>query len=211
LPVAFISLATIRLLRRLKTVRVPEDKLLQELIEGCLKGDRRSQQVIYKMYFGKMKVVCLRYTKDADRAMDVLQEGFVKVFQNMDRYTGSGSFEGWIRRIMVNLSIDHFRKQKNDLVLLGANQSAEDWGETAEEDTEDEEFDYDFKPNQILEAMQQLSPAYRTVFNLYVFENYSHQDIADALGISVGTSKSNYAKARKNMKKILITNFGKGI
>jgi RNA polymerase sigma-70 factor (ECF subfamily) len=190
---------------------VPEDKLLQELIEGCLKGDRRSQQAIYKMYFGKMKVVCLRYTKDADHAMDVLQEGFVKVFQNMERYTGSGSFEGWIRRIMVNLSIDHFRKQKNDLVLLSAHQSAEEWGDSAEEDTEEEGFEYDFKPNQILEAMQQLSPAYQTVFNLYVFENYSHQDIADALGISVGTSKSNYAKARKNMKKILITNFGKGI
>jgi RNA polymerase sigma-70 factor (ECF subfamily) len=190
---------------------VPEDKLLQELIEGCLKGDRRSQQAIYKMYFGKMKVVCLRYTKDADHALDVLQEGFVKVFQNMERYTGSGSFEGWIRRIMVNLSIDHFRKQKNDLVLLSAHQSAEEWGDAVEEDTEEEGFEYDFKPNQILEAMQQLSPAYRTVFNLYVFENYSHQDIADALGISVGTSKSNYAKARKNMKKILLTNFGKGI
>ena len=188
-----------------------EEKLLQELIQGCLKGDRRSQQVIYKMYFGKMKAVCLRYTKDADHAMDVLQEGFVKVFQNMERYTGSGSFEGWIRRIMVNLAIDHFRKQKHDLVLLGDHQSSENWRDDVEDETSDEGIEYDFKPNQIIEAMQQLSPAYRTVFNLYVFENYTHQDIADALGISVGTSKSNFAKARKNMKKILLTNYGKSV
>ena len=90
-----------------------EVKQLQELIDGCLQGDRRSQQLVYKMLYGKMKAVCLRYTKDADHAMDVLQEGFIKVFQNMDKYTGQGSFEGWVRRIMVNLSIDNFRKQNN--------------------------------------------------------------------------------------------------
>lgn len=159
------------------------------------------------MFYGKMKAVCLRYTRDADQALDVLQEGFVKVFQHMDRYTGSGSFEGWIRRIMVNLSIDQFRRSKNDFVLLGDHLSVEDWEEEQEEAT-DEEPEYDFKPHQVIEAMQQLSPAYRTVFNLYVFENYTHQDIAEALGISVGTSKSNYAKARKNMKKILLKNLG---
>lgn len=187
-----------------------EIKQLQELIDGCLQGDRRSQQLVYKMLYGKMKAVCLRYTKDADHAMDVLQEGFIKVFQNMDKYTGQGSFEGWVRRIMVNLSIDNFRKQKHDLVLLGDRQNAEDW-EDEPEDEDSEEIEYDFKPNQIIEAMQQLSPAYRTVFNLYVFENYSHQEIADALGINVGTSKSNYAKARKNMKKLLLKNQGKTI
>jgi RNA polymerase sigma-70 factor (ECF subfamily) len=111
---------------------------------------------------------------------------------------------------MVNLSIDNFRKQKHDLVLLGDRQNAEDW-EDEPEDEDSEEIEYDFKPNQIIEAMQQLSPAYRTVFNLYVFENYSHQEIADALGINVGTSKSNYAKARKNMKKLLLKNQGKTI
>ena len=188
-----------------------EEKLLQELIDGCLRGDKRSQQVIYKMYFGKMKAVCLRYTKDADQAMDVLQEGFIKVFQNLERYTGVGSFEGWVRRIMVNLSIDNFRKQKTDFVLLGRNQSVEDWEDEVEDEADEEQVDYDFKPNQIIEAMQQLSPAYQTVFNLYVFENYTHQDIANALGISVGTSKSNYAKAKKNMKKLLLKNFGKSL
>lgn len=186
-----------------------EEKQMQLLIDGCLKGDRRSQQAVYKLLYGKMKAVCLRYTKDSDQALDVLQEGFIKVFQNMDRYTGVGSFEGWVRRIMVNLSIDRFRKQKNNLLMLNGTTSAEDWADDVEDEENEEEADYDFKPSQIIEAMQQLSPAYRTVFNLYVFENYTHQDIADALGISVGTSKSNYAKAKRNMKKILLKHYGK--
>ncbi|MFO0358990.1 MAG: RNA polymerase sigma factor [Flavobacteriales bacterium] len=186
-----------------------EDKQIQQLIQGCLSGDRRSQQAVYKLLYGKMKAVCLRYTKDSDQAMDVLQEGFIKVFQNMGRYTGVGSFEGWVRRIMVNLSIDRFRKQKNDFLLLNGNMSPEDFEDEIEDEEDESAVDYDFKPSQIIEAMQQLSPAYRTVFNLYVFENYTHQDIADSLGISVGTSKSNYAKAKRNMKKILLKNFGK--
>lgn len=182
---------------------------MQQLIQGCLNGDRRSQQAVYKLLYGKMKAVCLRYTKDSDQAMDVLQEGFIKVFQNMEKYTGVGSFEGWVRRIMVNLSIDRFRKQKNDFLLLNGNMSPEDFEDEIEDEEDENAVDYDFKPSQIIEAMQQLSPAYRTVFNLYVFENYTHQDIADSLGISVGTSKSNYAKAKRNMKKILLKNFGK--
>jgi RNA polymerase sigma-70 factor (ECF subfamily) len=141
--------------------------------------------------------------------MDVLQEGFLKVFNNLDRYTGVGSFEGWMRRIMVNLSIDRFRRLKHDLILLGEQNDIENWGGEVEEDSDDSDENeeiYDITPEQIIDAMQQLTPAYRTVFNLYVYEDYTHQDIAEALGISVGTSKSNYAKAKKNMKKLLIKN-----
>ncbi|MFN5294400.1 MAG: RNA polymerase sigma factor [Flavobacteriales bacterium] len=161
------------------------------------------------MFYGKMKAVCMRYTRDSDQAMDVLQEGFLKVFNNLDRYTGVGSFEGWMRRIMVNLSIDRFRRLKHDLILLGEQNDIENWGGEAEEDSDDSDENeeiYDITPEQIIDAMQQLTPAYRTVFNLYVYEDYTHQDIAEALGISVGTSKSNYAKAKKNMKKLLIKN-----
>lgn len=186
-----------------------EDKQMQQLVEGCLRGDRRSQHAVYKLFYGKMKAVCLRYTKDSDEALDVLQEGFIKVFQNIERYSGAGSFEGWVRRIMVNLSIDRFRKQKNNLIMLNSSINAEDWADDVEDEEDSDMDQYDFKPSQIIEAMQQLSPAYRTVFNLYVFENYTHQDISDALGISVGTSKSNYAKAKKNMKKILLKHYGK--
>lgn len=186
-----------------------EDKQLQQLIKGCLEGDRKAQQAVYKLLYGKMKVVCMRYTRDTDQALDVLQEGFIKVFQNMERYSGAGSFEGWVRRIMVNLSIDRFRKQKNDLLLLNGSMSIEDYEDQVEDEADVESEDYDFTPEQILEAMQQLSPAYKTVFNLYVFENYTHQDIAEALSISIGTSKSNFAKAKRNMKKILLKNYGK--
>ncbi len=156
-----------------------------------------------------MKAVCMRYTRDSDQAMDVLQEGFLKVFNNLDKYTGVGAFEGWMRRIMVNLSIDRFRRLKHDLVLLGEQNDIENWsGGTDDEsdDSDENEEIYDITPEQIIDAMQQLTPAYRTVFNLYVYEDYTHQDIAEALGISVGTSKSNYAKAKKNMKKLLTKN-----
>ena len=161
------------------------------------------------MFYGKMKAVCMRYTRDSDQANDVLQEGFLKVFNNLDKYTGVGTFEGWMRRIMVNLSIDRYRRLKHDLVLLGEQNDIENWGGETDEETEDSgENDeiYDITPEQIIDAMQQLTPAYRTVFNLYVYEDYTHQDIAEALGISVGTSKSNYAKAKKNMRKLLTKN-----
>lgn len=161
------------------------------------------------MFYGKMKAVCMRYTRDSDQAMDVLQEGFLKVFNNLEKYTGVGTFEGWVRRIMVNLSIDRFRRLKHDLVLLGEQNDIENWGGGAddeEEDSAENDEIYDITPEQIIDAMQQLTPAYRTVFNLYVYEDYTHQDIAEALGISVGTSKSNYAKAKKNMRKLLTKN-----
>jgi RNA polymerase sigma-70 factor (ECF subfamily) len=188
---------------------VVEDKQLQQLIKGCLEGDRKAQQAVYKLLYGKMKVVCMRYTRDTDQALDILQEGFIKVFQNMERYSGAGSFEGWVRRIMVNLSIDRFRKQKNDFLLLNGSMNIEDYEDVVDDEPDVVSVDYDFTPEQILEAMQMLSPAYKTVFNLYVFENYTHQDIAEALSISIGTSKSNFAKAKRNMKKILLKNYGK--
>ena len=159
-----------------------------------------------------MKAVCMRYTRDSDQAMDVLQEGFLKVFNNLEKYTGVGTFEGWMRRIMVNLSIDRFRRLKHDLVLLREQDDIENLQNDADDDSDDSDENeeiYDITPEQIIDAMQQLTPAYRTVFNLYVYEDYTHQDIAEALGISVGTSKSNYAKAKKNMKKLLIKNLHK--
>jgi len=187
-----------------KTTLVAESKQLQALIDGCLKGDRRSQEAIHKMFYGKLKAVCMRYTRDNDQAMDIVQDGFIKAFNSLERYTGVGSFEGWMRRIIVNLCIDRFRKLKRDYVLLEDNSTLENREDEQDEDIDEEDSEiYNITQEQIIEAMQQLSPAYRTVFNLYVFENFSHQDIAEALEISIGTSKSNYAKARKNMKKLL--------
>jgi RNA polymerase sigma-70 factor (ECF subfamily) len=108
---------------------------------------------------------------------------------------------------MVNLSIDRYRRLKNDWILLGDENGIENIGDEVTDNLEEaDEHDeiYNITPEQIIDAMQQLTPAYRTVFNLYVYEDYTHQDIAEALGISVGSSKSNYAKAKKNMKKLLL-------
>ncbi|MCB0793999.1 MAG: sigma-70 family RNA polymerase sigma factor [Flavobacteriales bacterium] len=181
-----------------------------ELIDGCIAGERRSQQRVYELFYGKMMAVCLRYTKNTDQAKDILQDGFIKVFRSMEKFNRSGSFEGWIRRIMVNTAIDHFRRTKNSYLLLGEDRSIEDFGDIDQEDTLAEESDADapdLKPADVINAMQKLTPAYRTVFNLYVFEEMTHKDIADTLGISIGTSKSNLAKAKHNLRKLLQKEF----
>ncbi len=182
------------------------EKVFNELIDGCLKGERRAQQRVYEIFYGKMMTVCLRYTKNTDQAKDILQDGFIKVFGSMDKFNQQGSFEGWIRRIMVNTAIDHFRRAKNAYLLLGEERSIEDFGDSDEEDIHAEEGpdeELDFKPADVINAMQKLTPAYRTVFNLYVFEEMTHKEIADLLGINIGTSKSNLAKAKSNLKKLL--------
>ena len=182
------------------------EQVFSGIIDGCIAGERRSQQRVYELFYGKMMAVCLRYTKNHDQAKDILQDGFIKVFRSMEKFNREGSFEGWIRRIMVNTAIDYFRRAKNAYLLLGEERSIEDFGDQDEEDTiEDEapEEVLDLKPADVINAMQKLSPAYRTVFNLYVFEEMTHKEIAELLGINIGTSKSNLAKAKHNLKKLL--------
>lgn len=181
------------------------DISFNELVDGCLRGERLSQQRVYELFSGKMMAVCLRYTKNADQAKDILQDGFIKVFRSMEKFNRAGSFEGWIRRIMVNTAIDHFRRTKNAYLLLGEERSIEDFGDEDDvvADADDEHEVWDVRPADVINAMQKLSPAYRTVFNLYVFEELTHKEIADMLGINIGTSKSNFAKARQNLKKLL--------
>ncbi|MFT3883889.1 MAG: sigma-70 family RNA polymerase sigma factor [Flavobacteriales bacterium] len=182
------------------------EQAFAKLIDGCIAGERKCQQRIYELFYGKMMAVCLRYTKNHDQAKDILQDGFIKVFHGMERFNREGSFEGWIRRIMVNTAIDHFRRAKNAYLLLGEERSIEEFGDPDEEDdlADDEmEDQLDLKPADVINAMQKLTPAYRTVFNLYVFEELTHKEIADMLGINIGTSKSNLAKAKHNLKKLL--------
>jgi RNA polymerase sigma factor (sigma-70 family) len=180
---------------------VQKSKLLNELVEGCVRGERRSQQLIYTTFAGKMKTVCLRYLKSREDAEDVLQEGFIKAFQNIHQYKFEGSFEGWLRRMFVHLCIDWIRKQKSKGWNLEFKDQVPDQSEEQEETMESIP---DFTPEQVLESMNQLTPVYRTVFNLIAFEQFSHQEVADQLGISVGTSKSNYAKAKRNIQRILL-------
>lgn len=149
----------------------------------------------------------MRYTKDHDRAQEVVQESFIKIFDKLDKFDFKGSFEGWMRRIMVNASIDAIRKRNRQPFLTD-----EEYVFNERSTVQEHDFDEDItkiKAEYAMEAIQQLSPAYRTVFNLYVIENYSHKEIAEILDISEGTSKSNLAKAKQNLRKILSDKFVK--
>ncbi len=173
------------------------------IIDGCIAGERRSQQQVYELFYGKMMSVCLRYTKNHDQAKDILQDGFIKVFRSLENFNREGSFEGWVRRIMVNTAIDHFRRARHSYLLLGEDRSMEEFEDIAESEEPEEDSTADLKPADVINAMQKLTPAYRTVFNLYVFEEMTHKEIADTLGINIGTSKSNLAKAKNNLKRLL--------
>ncbi|MEZ7940773.1 MAG: RNA polymerase sigma factor [Flavobacteriales bacterium] len=170
-----------------------------ELARLCASGDRKAQERLYRLFYGRMLPVCLRYAKDSELAKDLLQDAFIKVFSKIKSYDGVGSLEGWIRRIMVNNAIDEFRKKKNDFFLM---ESIENFSETEEEEDDDKEVK--LKASQVIEALQELTPAYRAVFNMFVFEEMTHAEIAEKVGISVGTSKSNLSKAKRNLKNILL-------
>lgn len=174
-----------------------------DIIKGCLKNDRASQKALYEQHYSKMLGVCLRYAKDKEEAKDVLHEGFLKVFGNLKNYNGTGSFEGWIRRIMVNTSIDHLRKAKQNYLIVSTVYANEKAANMAEEVAEDDLL-LNIDKEEVLKAVQELTPAYRTVFNLYVMEEMTHKEIAEMLDISEGTSKSNLSKAKFNLKKNLM-------
>jgi RNA polymerase sigma-70 factor (ECF subfamily) len=176
---------------------------LVNLAKLCVQGDRKAQETLYKMYYGKMLPVCMRYAENSEHAKDILQDSFIKIFNKIKLYDGKGSLEGWIRRIVVNNSIDEYRRKKKDFIKV---ESIENY-QSIEMEDEDEEDELEFKPSQIIQAMQELTPAYRTVFNLYIFEELTHREIGEKLGISEGTSKSNLAKAKRNLRNILIRNF----
>lgn len=153
------------------------------------------QEILYHRFASKMYAVCLRYCKDAEDAQDLLQDGFIKIFKNLEKFRGDGSFEGWIRRIFVNTSIEHFRKSVK-------NQSVTDSQELVIEDPSWNALD-NLAEKDIITMIQELSPGYRQVFNMYVIEGYSHKDIGDILGISEGTSKSQLARAKGILKKMV--------
>lgn len=159
-----------------------------DLINGCIDGNRRMQEELYRRFSPRMYAVCLRYAGSSEEAEDILQEGFIKIFKKLQSFRGEGSFEGWIRRIFVNTAIEHFRRkrylqpvtEKEENTIEGKYLSVLD--ELAEKD--------------ILDLVRQLSPGYRTVFNMYVVEGYTHKEIGDILGISEGTSKSQLSRAK---------------
>ena len=166
-----------------------------DLIRGCIDGNRQMQEILYRKFSPKMYGVCLRYSGNVEDANDLLQEGFIKIFNNLGKFRGEGSFEGWIRRIFVNTSIEHFRKK---VKLYNVSEVQENTIEDIELNVFDSMAEKD-----IIFLVNELSPGYKAVFNMHVIEGYSHKEIADILGITEGTSKSQLARAKGVLKKSL--------
>ncbi|MFN0274203.1 MAG: RNA polymerase sigma factor [Chitinophagales bacterium] len=160
----------------------------KELIESCVSGNSAAQKDLYEKYSPKMLGICMRYANDYHGAEDILQEGFVKAFRNLSKFRHEGSFEGWLRRIMVNTAIEIHRRKKNMYPILEV--------ENLEVEFHTEDAVSMLAAEDIMSMVVKLSPGYRTVFNLYAIEGYSHKEIAEQLNISEGTSKSQLARAR---------------
>ena len=166
------------------------------LIEGCIAGDRAFQTKLYDLFAPKMLGVCMRYAKNREEAEEVLHEGFMRVFTYIKKFKGIGSFEGWIRKIMVNCALSKYR---NKIHLYPVIQMDIAGYAIAEEP----EVFSTLYAKELLSVVQSLPAGYRIVFNLYVFEGYKHREIAEVLGISEGTSKSNLSDARAFLQKAL--------
>ncbi|MES2620073.1 MAG: RNA polymerase sigma factor [Bacteroidota bacterium] len=168
----------------------------EELIKGCIKNERLAQKRLYERYFGKMMGTCMRYASHREQATEMLNMGFFKVFDSIKKFADKGgNLESWIYRIMVNTAIDYLRAEiRHQHSDIEKSVYVEDAADVIS----------DLSAAQILEMVNQLSPAYRTVFNLYVVEGYNHNEIGELLGINEGTSKSNLAKARAKLQEKII-------
>ena len=165
-----------------------------QLIEGCRKGDRRAQKALYETFSRKMMSVCLRYVSDWETARDLLQEGFVKVFTHIDSYTGNGSFEGWIRKIFVNSALEYLRHAD---VL----RESTDLDQTAEMAQTDSSPLSDISAAELMQLVQSLPAGFRTIFNLFAIEGYSHKEISEQLNITESTSRSQYTRAKQLLQR----------
>ena len=181
-------------------MNIKDEKILKKIIAACLKNKSKSQQKLHEALYPIMMPICLRYGNDYDEAQDILQEGFIKLFKYLEKYQFKGSFEGWAKRLFVNNAIDYIRKKKQHTISL--NETNEHL--IADNNIKEESNDFvQIRAQEILKALQQLSPVYRMTFNMHVLEGMTHKEIAQRLNISEGTSKSNLSRARKRIKEIL--------
>ena len=163
------------------------------LLDGCKRNDRESQRLLYQHYYAYAMSVCLRYSRSLDEAKEVVNDGFMKVFQKLDQHETESSFKGWLRRIMINSAIDHYRKESKHYNHIAAT------SDKIFEPTVGTVLD-DISYAELIGMIQHLSPGYRAVFNLHVIDGFTHDEISKILNISEGTSKSNLMKARENLK-----------
>ena len=185
-----------------KTIKLTNRPDLLNIIQGCINANRDSQKVFYQLYYGYSLAICMRYCKNADDAIEIVNDGFLKIFRSLGtfnpHYTDvEASMKGWMKRIMINTAIDHIRK--NNQRFLVAEIFDNHFNIEDETETSIDKMSYD----EIIAIVQKLSPVYRAVFNLYVIDGYKHEEIAEQLDISVGASKSNLSKARTNLIKML--------
>lgn len=164
------------------------------LINDCINGDRQAQSTLYTRFVPKMFVVCLRYAKSREEAEEILQEGFLKTFQFLHQFKHEGSLEGWIRKIMINCALQKLRNRSRMAPVINIEQYNEAF-------ILDEFIESNITSKELLKLVVSLPPVYKIVFNLYVFDGYKHREIAEILGISEGTSKSNLSDARTFLQK----------
>ncbi len=169
---------------------------MDEILKGCFKKDRRHQKALFELYYNYGLTVAIAYCSHTDEAREVLNDAFLKVFDKIMDYDSSKPFEAWFRIIVIRTAINHYRKQTNEIKWtdIDDNETIHDLASDSEDGI------MDMSPEEVLRLAQQLPPAYRMAINLYAVEGYSHQEIAENLGISVGTSKSNLSKARAKLK-----------
>ncbi len=170
----------------------------EELIQSCLKGKRKAQNALYQKYEGRMYGICLRYAKDRSEAMDILQEGFIRIFKGLHQYRGDGTLMKWMDRVMANAAIRYISKNKKIYFQEDADLERLLAGSDSVNNISD--------ANDIISLIQLLPLGYRTVFNMFAVEGYSHKEIAEKLGITEGGSRSQYSRAKKAMQSILRKN-----
>ncbi len=175
---------------------------IEELVKRCKSGERKAQEALYKQFASKMLGVCMRYAVDKMEAEDMLQNGFIRVFEKMGDYRGDGSFEGWVRRIMVHSSIEYYRKHHKMMQLVEIEESGSEPSVNSLALT-------NLGTKDLLALIQKLSPGYKIVFNLYAIEGYSHREIAGMVGITEGASKSQLSRARTILKEQIVKMEGK--
>lgn len=174
-----------------------------QLAKACTQGNERAQAQLYQIFGKQMMAVCIRYARDRDEAQDLFQDGFVKVFRKINLYDGTGPLGAWIRRTMVNNALDQIRKNKREAKQVDA--FKEEY--LFEHDDQINPFQEDENQipdrEQLMELVAKMPHGYRTVFNMYAVEEYSHKEIADALGITESTSKTQYRKAKAYMRNLI--------
>jgi RNA polymerase sigma-70 factor (ECF subfamily) len=168
-------------------------------IQACIDKDASALKMLYEEHYPVMHSLCLRYANNHEDALDILHDGFIKVFKNIEKYQCGTSLSAWIKRIMINTAIDYYRRESRRRYA--------DIEEVHSLSTEDADVISNMSAEELLSALQTLSPGYRSVFNLYVIEGYSHKELAEILNITESTSRSNLVKARSKLKEIIHKNF----